>query len=154
MEPDPEFEKLYQEEFLRVFQAAYLLTRDRRSAEDATQEAFARALEPWPRLRGQSWVGGWVARTAINTMKRSLRRRLPPAANAKSGPDPEDCLDLWTAVAALPARQRDSVVLVYRLGYSTEEAAHILDCPSGTVRGDLSRARQALAHALKEERHE
>lgn len=55
--PDPEFERTYREEFIRVFRTVYLLSYDEKAAEDATQEAFARALERWPRLRDQPWVG-------------------------------------------------------------------------------------------------
>ena len=58
--PDPEFEALYRREFLAVFRTVYLLAGTREVAEDATQEAFARALERWSRLRGQTWAGGWV----------------------------------------------------------------------------------------------
>jgi len=72
---DPAFRRLYEAEGPSVFQAVYLLCRDRAVAEDATQEAFARALERWGRLGDQAWVGGWVMSTALNVARRSLRRR-------------------------------------------------------------------------------
>lgn len=101
--------------------------------------------------RDQPWVGGWITRTAINVLKRSLRRRFHPSLRPSVDPDPDGLIDLWRAVASLPARQRDAVVLVYRLGFTTEEAARAIGCPPGTLRADLTRARHALAHALKEE---
>lgn len=62
MKVDPQFVELYEREHERVFQVTFALCRDLALAEDATQEAFARALERWTRLRDRPWVGGWVMR--------------------------------------------------------------------------------------------
>src|SRR5438093_5791870 len=100
---DPGFRLLYEEEASSVFQAVYALCGDRAVAEDATQEAFARALERWKRLRERSWVAGWVTTTALNVARRALRRRPPgpPGAPAASEGDPDAALDLWRAVRRL-----------------------------------------------------
>jgi RNA polymerase sigma-70 factor (ECF subfamily) len=147
MRSDPEFEGFYRDEAQAVFASVYLLCRDARVAEDATQEAFARALERWERLRGESWRGGWVTTTAVNVARRGLRRpRLLPAT---SSPGPtEEGVDLWEAVARLPRRQQQVVVLTFRLGLSAEEIAPILRCRSGTVRTHLARAREALRQSI------
>lgn len=66
MAVDPGFEDLYRSEAQTVFCAVFLQCRDRAVAEDATQEAFARGLERWDRLRGQVWAIGWAITTALN----------------------------------------------------------------------------------------
>ena len=64
MKPEAEFERFYEREAQAVFSAAVLLCRDREQAEDATREAFARALARWNRLGPQPWAAGWVTTTA------------------------------------------------------------------------------------------
>jgi RNA polymerase sigma-70 factor (ECF subfamily) len=148
---DHDFEAFYRRELLSVFQAAYLMSGNRAAAEDATQEAFARALQRWDRLRGASWAGAWVMTTALNAVRRSLRRRPATYAEARLGPGEEEVVDLWREVARLPDRQRAAVVLVYRAGLSTEETAQALGRPAGTIRADLTHARRALRMRLKED---
>jgi len=72
---DSAFESFYISEAKAVFTAVYMMCRDRQLAEDATQEAFARALERWDRLGQQEWAAGWVVTTALNVARRNLRRR-------------------------------------------------------------------------------
>ena len=150
---DPEFLDLYERELGPVFRTVFLLCRDRDVAEEATQEAFVRALERWKRLRSEPWLAGWITTTAMNHARRALRRRdvsgRPEAA--ADAPDPDLALDLWRTVAALPLRQQQVVVLHYRLGLSTAEAASVMRCGEGTVRGYLTRARDALRTRLQEE---
>jgi RNA polymerase sigma-70 factor, ECF subfamily len=145
---DSAFERFYTNEAKAVFTAAYLMCRDRRLAEDATQEAFARAFERWDRLEPQPWAAGWVMTTALNVARRSLRRRrgLQMAREARN---PEEAVDLWTAVRDLPRRQQEAVVLHYRMGVPVQEIAEILGCKEGTVRTHLARAREALRLILE-----
>ncbi len=69
--------QLYQAEHAKVFRATWAFCGDRTVAEDATQEAFARALERWARLREQPWVTGWVTSTALNCIIGPIWRRQP-----------------------------------------------------------------------------
>jgi len=146
---DPGFERFYETEAQSVFRAVYLLSRDRVLAEDATQEAFARALERWERLASQPWSGGWVTTTALNIARRGLRRRRPLGSVPRDNPEPEETIDLWTRVKELPRRQQEAVVLHYRMGFSVEEVARVMGCRDGTVRTHLARAREVLRAALK-----
>ena len=151
MRVDRAFEALYEEEFPAVFRAAYVLCGDRQLAEDATQEAFARALERWRRLRDQPWVGGWVTSTALNIVRRSLRRRARmPAfpADVASRSEPEEAVDLWRAVRELPPRQQEAVVLHHVVDLSVADCARIMRCSEGSVKRHLSRARASLAAGL------
>jgi RNA polymerase sigma-70 factor, ECF subfamily len=145
---DSEFERFYISEAKAVFTAVYLMCRDRQLAEDATQEAFARALERWDRLEPQPWIAGWVMSTALNAVRRALRRsRAWPMAREE--PDPDEAVDLWPAVRRLPRRQQQAVVLYYRMGVPVREIAQVLGCKEGTVRTHLARAREALRTMLE-----
>lgn len=147
---DSEFEPFYEKEVGRVFSAVFLLCRNRAVAEDVTQEAFARALERWDRLSGAPWAGGWVTTTALNLARRGLRRRL--VGMIVSDPPPADeTVALWGAVARLPRRQQEAVILHYRIGLPAQEIAQAMGCQPGTVRMHLARARAALREALKED---
>ncbi len=144
-----EFEALYEEEYQAVYKATYLLCRDSTLAADATQEAFVRALERWPRLRDQSWAGGWVTSTALNFVRRSLRRKRAMQVTISTQPSDSDAtLDLWQRVRNLPLRQQQAIVLHYRLGLSQEETARAMGLAPSTVRVHLSKARVTLRAEL------
>ena len=146
---DPDFRELYEAEARAVFATVYLLCRDRALAEDATQEAFARALERWGRLRGKPWAAGWVATTALNVAKRWLRRnRLPEPRQEERGADTEILLDLWREVGVLPHRQREALVLCYRMDLPVREVASLMGCREGTVRTHLARGLATLRTRL------
>jgi RNA polymerase sigma-70 factor (ECF subfamily) len=145
---DAGFRDLYEREFAAVFRAAYVVSGDRHVAEDATQEAFARALARWRRLGKEPWVAGWVTTTAINVVRRQLRRRTAIEGPSRHGSDPEAALDVRNAIRGLPRRQQQAVVLHHLLGLPLREAAQAMGCREGTVKAHLSRARSALATSL------
>ena len=131
-----------------MYRAAYALCGDREQAMDATQEAFARALSRWRRLRGERWAAGWVMTTALNVARRSLRRRpLPPNPEGDHA-DLDAVLDLRAQIRALPRRQQAAVVLFYLAGLPVSEVAGAMGCREGTVRAHLARARASLARRL------
>jgi len=133
VETDSAFERFYMSEAKAVFTAVYMMCRDKELAEDATQEAFARALERWDRLEPHTWAAG-------------CRGWLVP----REARNPDEAVDLWTAVRGLPRRQQEAVVLYYRLGVPVQEIAQVLGCGNGTVRTHLARAREALRTVLEE----
>ncbi len=144
---DPGFRELYERDFAAVFRAVYLLCGDRQLAEDATQEAFARALARWRRLHDQPWAAGWVTTTALNVARRQLRVAGPGVV---AGPDAwrasadDERLDLHAAIRALPTRQQEAVALHYLLDLPVAQAAAAMGCDEGTVKSHLHRARAAL----------
>ncbi len=148
MKTDSAFERFYTSEAKSVFTSVYLMCRDKELAEDATQEAFARALERWDRLEPHPWAAGWVMTTALNVARRTLRRRRawPMPREARN---PGEAVDLWTAVRRLPRRQQEAVVLYYRMGVPVQEIAQIIGCREGTVRTHLARAREGLRILLE-----
>jgi RNA polymerase sigma-70 factor (ECF subfamily) len=132
-------------------------TVDRTAAEDVAQEAFARTLSHWRRVRQGTNPAGYVYRVAFRLLHR--RGGLPTsplddvgvAATAATGPGTED-----TAVAnvvaaraldAMPPRRRACAALCWYLGFTSEEAGDILGIDAATVRTHLERARRAAAAA-------
>jgi RNA polymerase sigma-70 factor (ECF subfamily) len=145
---DPGFERLYEAEFSAVFRAVYLLCGDRIVAEDATQEAFARALARWRRLRNRPWAGGWVTTTALNVARRSLRRPRGAEMREAGDPDVDAILDLRKALAMLPPRQQEALILHHLEDRPVADVAAAMGVAEGTVKSHLHRARQALAEKL------
>lgn len=152
MNVDPGFQALYGREFPAVYRAAFLLCGDRQVAEDATQEAFARALVRWRRLGREPWAAGWVTTTALNLVRRQLRTRSSPSigSDAATRGSAEDILDLRAAVRSLAPRQQEAVALHYLLDMSVADTAAAMGCDEGTVKSHLARARAALHERLKE----
>jgi RNA polymerase sigma-70 factor (ECF subfamily) len=146
---DTGFRDLYEREFAAVFRAAYVVSGDRDAAEDATQEAFARALARWRRLGKEPRVAGWVMTTAINVARRQRRRRPTVETSRTQEPDVEAALDLRRAISGLTRRQQEAVVLHHLLGLPLHEAAQAMGCQEGTVKAHLSRARATLADSLE-----
>lgn len=149
MRIDPAFERMYRAEYGSVLRAVYLLCGDRAMAEDATQEAFARALERWRRIEGRTWATGWVVTTALNVARRGLRRNRGPVVADKTATDPDELLDLRRAVRALPPRQQEAVVLHYLRDLSVDDVARAMGAAPGTVKAHLFKARETMAGLLE-----
>jgi RNA polymerase sigma factor (sigma-70 family) len=146
---DATFRAVYEREFPVVFRAAFLLSGDRHLAEEAAQEAFARALIRWGRIGSQPWIGGWITTTALNLVRRQLRRRPAlPAPISVPERDHVGVIDLRRAIRRLPTRQQEAVVLHYLLDLPVAETAATMGCDEGTVKTHLSRARLALERSL------
>ena len=126
----------------------------RAAAEDAVQEAVARAWERSQRGDPIDSLPAWVTRVAVNlTHSRWRRARVETRGRERLGAPPvaadaDDRLDVERALAALPRRQREATVLRYYLGLDVAEVAGALGVTEGTAKTTLFRARQALAAAL------
>jgi RNA polymerase sigma factor (sigma-70 family) len=149
-----DFSLFYTRHLQNVFRATLLLSGDRNVAEDATQEAFAKALERWNRLAVETWAVGWVMTTALNEARRMSKRRwfapslgVRPAAEEFTGVGAE----LAEALRKLPRRQQEAVCLVYVADLSLGDAARLMGCETGTVKSHLARARDRMARLLQTE---
>jgi RNA polymerase sigma-70 factor, ECF subfamily len=127
------------------------------TAEDAVQEALARAWERSERGEQIQSLRAWVAVVAMNLSRSRWRRaRAERRAWAASAPveprasDDEEAIDVRRALRALPARQREATVLRYYLGLDVDEVAGAMGVSSGTVKTSLHRARGALARSLRQ----
>jgi len=150
---DMEFADFYAATFHGLCLQLYAYTGDLSSAQDVVQEAFCRALPRWSTLSGYDDPAAWVRKVAWN-LATSRWRQLRRLAGLSHVPDetvsPPDVerLDLMNALATLPARQRQAVVLHYLADTSVLEIAGIMGTTEGTVKSWLHRARIALAEHL------
>jgi RNA polymerase sigma-70 factor (ECF subfamily) len=153
------FERLYREHVGRVFALCLRMTGDRRDAEELTQDVFVRAWEKLPTFRGESALGTWLHRIAVNAALERLRSDRRRTARVEPGEDavrlaaarassPDERLDLETAIAALPPGARTVFVLHDVEGYRHEEIAALTGAAVGTMRAQLHRARKLLMEAL------
>ena len=142
---DEGFRGMYEAEFANVYRTVLLMCGDRSIAEDATQEAFARALARWRRLAGTSWAAGWTTTTAINVARRQLRTRPSIHVQPTAEADQDAALDLRAAIEHLPSRQKQAIALHYLMDLTIADAATAMGCDEGTVKTHLSRARSTLS---------
>jgi RNA polymerase sigma-70 factor (ECF subfamily) len=135
-----------------------LINGSRAAAEDAVQEALARAWERSERGERIESLPAWVTRVAMNLSKSRLRRMRIEVKHradavrvvADGGAASDTKIDVGRALADLPHRQREVTVLRYYLGLDVAEIARTLELNEGTVKTSLFRARKALAAVLGE----
>ncbi|MFD5468434.1 SigE family RNA polymerase sigma factor [Kitasatospora sp. NPDC127059] len=135
---------------------AYLLCGDWHRADDLVQETITKLYVHWSRASRTDNIDGYARRTLVNTFlaeqrtswwRRTVRTELDPEALAASL-DLDASLDLRRALAALPPRQRATVVLRYFCDLSIDQAAEALGCSTGNVKSQSSRALAALRSTL------
>jgi RNA polymerase sigma-70 factor (ECF subfamily) len=147
--------------------------RDPAEVEDVTQEAFIKAYRALPAFRGDSAFYTWLYRIGINTAKNylmALGRRAPTsteveAEEAEGFEEGEQLRDINTpesvllsneiaatvnaTIEQLPEELRTAIQLRELEGMSYEDIARVMDCPIGTVRSRIFRAREAIAEQLR-----
>jgi RNA polymerase sigma-70 factor (ECF subfamily) len=160
----------YQRRLMRLIAR---LVRDPAEVEDVAQEAFIKAYRALSGFRGESAFYTWLYRIGINTAKNYLAskgRHVPTTTEldseeAENYDDGEQLRDNNTperllmtkqigatvnaAMEALPEDLKNAIVLREIDGMSYEEIAQIMDCPIGTVRSRIFRAREAISEKLK-----
>ena len=147
--------------------------KDPREVEDVAQEAFLKAYRALPLFRGDSAFYTWLYRIAVNTAKNYLvaRSRRPPAQDleidevepTETGSvlreieSPEGSLStselkvaIEAALDSLPEELKTAFILREFSGLSYEDIAEVMDCPVGTVRSRIFRAREAIDHKITE----
>jgi RNA polymerase sigma-70 factor, ECF subfamily len=147
--------------------------RDSAEVEDVTQEAFIKAYRALPSFRGDSAFYTWLYRIGINTAKNylvALGRRAPTTTEfdseeAENFDDGDQLRDVNTpenelvskqiaktvneTMDALPEELRTAIVLREIDGLSYDEIATVMNCPIGTVRSRIFRARDTIAERLR-----
>jgi RNA polymerase sigma-70 factor (ECF subfamily) len=153
------FEAYFQEHLGRVTRACALVMADRGAAEDVAAEAFTRLWANWDRITGEDHAGGYVFKTAMRLCARrarvGFREELRDPAEEAGSDDAELALvriEVFDALAELPLRQRQAVVLRDWAGFSTAEVAWMLTVRESTVRVHLARGREVLRQLWVEER--
>ncbi|NNM81140.1 MAG: RNA polymerase sigma factor RpoE [Burkholderiales bacterium] len=149
------------------------LIRDPVEVEDVTQEAFIKAYRALPSFRGDSAFYTWLYRIGINTAKNYLvaqGRRAPTTTSLdnEEAESSEEGASLWEVTTpenelmskqiartvnetlqGLPEELRTAITLREIEGLSYDEIASIMDCPIGTVRSRIFRAREVIAERLR-----
>ncbi|HEY8354482.1 MAG TPA: RNA polymerase sigma factor RpoE [Methylophilaceae bacterium] len=149
------------------------LIRDQAEIEDVVQESFIKAYRALPNFRGDSAFYTWLYRIGINTAKNYLvsMGRRPQVSNdieIEDAENFEDAGELRTldtpetelmtkeiaqtvndTVESLPEELRTAITLREIEGLSYEEIAQLMDCPIGTVRSRIFRARETIAQKLR-----
>jgi RNA polymerase sigma-70 factor, ECF subfamily len=170
------FEMLVVKYQRRIERLVTRMLRDPMAIEDVAQETFIRAWRALPQFRGESAFYTWLYRIAINTAKKALadRKRDPVVAEStlvstEDGEEPsrlenelsdgetpdavlaskEIAAAVNAAIDALSEDLRQAVVLREIEGLSYEEIAAVMNCPIGTVRSRIFRAREAIAARLR-----
>lgn len=162
----------------RIERLVARMVRDANSVEDIAQDTFIKAYRALPGFRGESAFYTWLYRIAVNTAKKSIGKAIRnplvsdhaygregddgeqdlPAADAfySDGENPESLLasrqiadTVNSAVEALSDDLRQAITLREMEGMSYEDIAELMNCPIGTVRSRISRARDAIAKKLK-----
>lgn len=146
--------------------------KDHQEVEDVTQEAFIKAYRALHLFRGESAFYTWLYRIAVNTAKNSLvaRGRRPPTSDLDAGEaelvdigsplrdqeTPEGSLAtaalklaVEKAIEELPEDLRTAFTLREFSGLSYEDITEVMDCPVGTVRSRIFRAREAIDKVIK-----
>ncbi len=160
----------YQRKLVRLISR---IVRDTAEVEDVAQEAFIKAYRALPQFRGESAFYTWLYRIGVNTAKNFLvaqRRRAPTstekdAEEAETFEDAGQLRDINTPESILMSRQvamtvnaamdklpqelRTAITLREVEGLSYDDIAELMDCPIGTVRSRIFRAREAIATDLR-----
>ena len=156
----------------RIVKLVMRYVRDPSEALDVTQDAFLKAYRALPKFRGDSAFYTWMYRIAINTAKNHLvtMGRRPPTADLENADgeqidldmvksdveNPENLLlteqikgSILDVMEQLPEDLRTAITLREVDGLSYEEIAQTMDCPIGTVRSRIFRAREAIDKRIR-----
>jgi RNA polymerase sigma-70 factor (ECF subfamily) len=156
----------------KVIKLVARLLRDPAEAEDVAQEAFVKAYRALASFRGDSAFYTWLYRIAVNTARNAMasRQRRPLDYEAELSDSEQSNVEsrlrhsdtpeasvlseeiretVNRAVADLPEDLRTAIILREVEGLSYEEIAAAMDCPVGTVRSRIFRAREAIDRSLK-----
>ena len=143
-------------DYPRVVTGLALMTGSRTLAEDAVNEAMARAWERLDRGRSIDSVPAWITTVSMNLTRSGLRRarverRAKAYLEASAATQPEtnaDRVDVERALSALPRRQREATILRYYLDLRVEDVAKAMGISEGTAKSTLAKARVKLAEQL------
>ncbi len=146
--PDDEFRAFIVGAWPWLLRTAYLLTGDQHAAEDLAQSAAERTCAAWSKVRRADDPHSYVRRIMVNQHARRWRRRAPEVL-VEAVPDTAGSDDgyaradqrraLLAALAALPPRQREAVVLRHWEDLSDSQAAAAMGCSTGAVRSHAAK---------------
>lgn len=152
------FEDVFRRVLPRALKVAHRILGNETRAEDAAAEALARAHSSWHKVGSLSYCDAWILRVTANVaidMGRRDQHLISEVLDDDAHRDPRDDsehavtrMDLAAALAALPKRQREVVILQYLEGLSEAETALAMGVSAGTVKKNGFRARETLRKKL------
>lgn len=157
---DQQMEDFCRREYPKLVGAVAMYTGDVQLAEDVAQEALTRVLARWSRIEEVDRPGAYVHRVAMNLANqhyrrrrtaRRLRDRRRPVDDVHLDVDSADVVAVRRAVAGLPARQRQAVVLRYQGDLALADIADVMGVTVGTVKSQLHHAHNTLRALLSSE---
>ncbi len=166
------FEMLVEKYQRRLLRLLSRMVKNTKEVEDIAQETFIKAYRALPNFRGDAAFYTWLYRIGVNTAKNYLagrKKTMPTLSDQAMGDDEPDerlvvqdlntpetalmskqiALAVNDAVDALPEELRSAITLREMEGLSYEEIAESMNCPIGTVRSRIFRAREAIAAKLR-----
>ncbi len=153
---DAEFTEYVTARAVALRRLAYLLCQDWHQADDLVQDAVTRLYVRWNRTREIEHVDAYARVVLVREFL--SERRSGWARRVTTGPVPDlpgpsadhdSAVDLRAALAALPARQRATLVLRYYSDLNVAQTAEILGCSAGTVKSQTAKGLNALRRALE-----
>jgi len=150
-----EFDEFFAEHYDPVARALTLATGSRDLAEEAAQEAFTRALRRWRSVRAMDRPVSWVYVVGMNHVRDGYRRARREGVSPDTAlPDPAGGvavrLSVRDAIALLPPRQREAVVLRFLADLPLADVADAMGCAVGTVKATLHQALRAMRVEFEE----
>ena len=141
-----------------LYRVAYCHCKNQEDALDAVQECVTAAYLNIGKVRSPEYFRTWLTRILINAIQKeqkeaALRAEIPFEegweGKAKEGLLPEERMDLYHAIDALPQKYRSIIILKYFNDFKISEIAQVMEMPEGTVKGFLNRARGMLREILE-----
>jgi RNA polymerase sigma-70 factor (ECF subfamily) len=158
------FESLYRQQVGRIYNLAYRMSAGADDADDLVQEIFLQAYRKMGSYKGESSLGTWIYRLAVNLCLDRIRSRAGKMAQVTDSIDADDAdpvvspgspadaniarMDLAHAVGTLPPSYRAAFVLHDIEGYQHDEIARMLDISEGSSKSLLHKARMKLRKVL------
>lgn len=147
------FDELFRDLYVPAFLVARRILGNEQESEDAACEALARTAASWRRIRDLPYQRAWVLRVTANVATDALRRRRPVADvvdvdPGATGPNAEDRLVLAHALARLPRRQREVLVLRFLADLTETQVADQLCISRSSVKEHCRRGLEALRQGL------
>ena len=137
-----------------VYRLAFSRTKNIYDAQDITQEVFMKLMNCRKTFESDEHLKAWLIRVTINSSKNLLTsawfRKITPLEDNLVTYIKEDS-EVYKYVLDLPKKYRTVIHLFYYEGFKTQEIADILEVKEGTIRSQLSRARDILRDSMKEE---
>ena len=151
------FASFFSDEYEGLYRTLLLMVGSRSEADDLAQEAMARVYERWGRVRAMASPAGYAYMVAFNLNHRRIRRLALGRRHTAADPEPAPATDqaearhdVRSAIARLPLKLREAVVVTTWLDMPAEQAGRVLGVRPATVRGRVHRARKLLRDQLED----